>query len=128
MRVLDRKLLRDVWRLKLQVAAIALLVACGVSVSVMSFSAQAALVVAQTRYYQDTRFADVFATAVRAPRSVADDLARIDGVLSVDARAMKVGLLEVPGLIRPASVRLLALPDDDARSLNRLVLMEGRRP
>ena len=128
MRALDRKLLRDLWRLKWQAAAIALLVACGVSVAVMAFSTQEALAIAQRRYYAQTRFADVFATAIRAPRSIARDLARIDGVVSVDARAMKAGLLDVPGLLRPATVRLLALPDDDALALNRLVVMEGRQP
>ena len=37
MKPLDRKLLRDLWRLKWQIAAIALLIACGVSVTVMAY-------------------------------------------------------------------------------------------
>jgi putative ABC transport system permease protein len=45
---LDRKVLRDLWRMKWQVMAIALLIGCGVAVAVMSFSAQRALVKAQT--------------------------------------------------------------------------------
>jgi putative ABC transport system permease protein len=47
MRALDRKLLRDLARMWMQVLAIALLIACGVSVAVMAFSTQEALVVAQ---------------------------------------------------------------------------------
>jgi hypothetical protein len=39
MRVLDRKLVRDLMRQKGRMAAIALLIACGVSVAVMAFSA-----------------------------------------------------------------------------------------
>ena len=71
MRVLDRKLLRDLWRLKWQMAAIAMLIACGVSVAVMAFSTQKALITAQRRYYQQTRFGDLFATrrAHRCPSS-----------------------------------------------------------
>jgi|SRR5579864_2370904 len=128
MRALDRKLLRDLWRLRFQVLAIALLIACGVSVAVMAFSAQRALIIAQRDYYAQTRFADVFAAATRAPRSIAQDLARIDGVVAVDARAMKVGRLDIPGFVRPATVRLIALADDESLALNRIVLMQGRQP
>jgi putative ABC transport system permease protein len=128
MRMLDRKLLRDLWRLKWQAGAIALLIACGVAVSVMAFSSQQALRNAQARDYAQARFADVFATAKRAPLPVARDLARIDGVVAVDARALKAGLMQLPGLLRPATVRLIALPDDEAGSLNRIVLMQGRMP
>ena len=127
-RVLDRKLARDLWRSKWQVGAIALLIACGVSVAVMAFSAQEALVDAQRGYYRQTHFADLFASATRAPLSAVGALASIDGVVTVDARAMKVGLMEVPGLLRPATARLISLPDDDRRALNRLVVVAGRLP
>jgi putative ABC transport system permease protein len=128
LRVLHRKLLRDLWRLKWQVAAIALLIACGVSVAVMAFSTQEALVTAQRHYYEQTRFGNLFATATRAPLAIAADLARIDGVMAVDPRAMKAGLMEVPGLLRPATARLISLPDDDRRALNRIVVVAGRLP
>jgi putative ABC transport system permease protein len=128
MRTLDRKLLRDLWRLKFQLAAIALLIGCGVSVAVMAFSTQKALVETQRAYYEQTRFADVFATATRAPLSIVEELSRLDGVLAVDARAMKAGLMDVPGLLRPATVRLISLPDDDRRALNGIVIVAGRLP
>lgn len=125
---LDRKLLRDLWRMRLQALAIALLVACGVAVAVMSFSAQRALVLAQSRYYESARFADVFAQAKRAPLPVAKSLALIDGVIAVDARPVGYGLMQIPGLVRPASARLIGLPDDPRRALNRVVVVEGRYP
>jgi len=128
MRALDRKLLRDFWRLKWQAAAIALLIACAVAVSVMAFSTQESLKTARALDYAEARFADVFATAKRAPLSVARDLARIDGVTAVDARALKFGLMKAPGQIRPATARLIALPDDERQALNRIVLMQGRMP
>jgi putative ABC transport system permease protein len=110
MRTLDRKLLRDLARMWMQVLAIALLIACGVSVAAMAFSTQEALVVAQARYYERTRFADVFATAKRVPLSITADLARIDGVVAVDARPLKSGLMQIPGLVRPAIATLIGLP------------------
>jgi putative ABC transport system permease protein len=128
MRALDRKLLRDLWRLKWQIGAIALLIACAVAVSVMAFSTQESLQSARALEYAEARFADVFVTATRAPLTVARDLARIDGVTAVDARASKFGLMKVPGQLRPATARLIALPDDERAALNRIVLMQGRMP
>ncbi|MFC3069391.1 ABC transporter permease [Phenylobacterium soli] len=125
---LDRKVLRDLWRMKLQALAIALLIACGVSVAVMSFSAQRALAQAQARYYAETRFADVFAQAKRAPLSLARELAQIDGVTAVDVRISAAGLMHVPGLTRPATARLISLPTAEEHALNRLRLTEGRLP
>lgn len=125
---LDRKLLRDLWRLKWQVLAIALLIACGVSVTVMAYSAQKALTAAQARYYSDSRFADVFASAKRAPRHLVRELAAIPGVAAVDVRAQQAGLMEVPGLRRPATARVIALPDNERAALNQLVLARGRMP
>lgn len=128
MRALDRKLLRDLWRLKWQAAAIAVLIGCAVAVSVMAFSTQKSLKTARALDYAEARFADVFATATRAPLPVAGSLARIDGVTAVDPRAVKFGLMKVPGQLRPATVRLIALPDDERAALNRIVLMQGRMP
>lgn len=125
---LDRKLLRDLWRMKWQAAAIALLIACGVSVMVMAFSAQQALAQAQARFYADTRFADAFADLRRAPRSRLPDLAAIPGVTAVDARVTASGLMDVPGLARPALVRLIALPPRPDGGLNRVIVTRGRLP
>jgi putative ABC transport system permease protein len=125
---LERKLLRDLWRLKWQVLAIALLIACGVSVAVMAFSAQRALAQAQAAFYADTRFADAFAQARRAPLSRAQALTRIDGVTAVDARIVESGLMDVPGLSRPAVARVISLPEDPERALNQIRLVRGRMP
>jgi putative ABC transport system permease protein len=128
MRALDRKLLRDLWRLKWQMAAIALLIACGVAVAEMGWSTREALQTARDEYYAETRFADVFATAKRAPRSLIAGLAQIEGVTAVDARALKMGLMPIPGLLRPAMVSLVSLPDEPREALNQLVLVRGRLP
>lgn len=125
---LDRKVLRDLWRMRWQVMAIALLIACGVSVAVMSFSAQRALAGAQEAFYAETRFADVFALAKRAPISVTRDLTAIEGVTAVDVRIQRGGLMNVPGLARPSTARLISLPDDERRALNRIQVTRGRMP
>jgi putative ABC transport system permease protein len=127
-RALDRKLRRDLWRLRWQVLAIALLIASGVAVAVMAYSSQEALKSAQGDFYRRTRFADVFATVERAPLSRAADLAMIDGVAAVDVRIMESGLMEVPGLTRPAVARVISLPAEERSGLNRILLVQGRLP
>lgn len=125
---LDRKVLRDLWRTRWQVLAIALLIACGVAVSVMAFSAQRALALAQAGFYAETAFGDVFATAKRAPMSLAGRLGRIPGVTATDVRIVQSGLMDVPGLTRPATARLVSLPEGETGSLNRIRLVQGRLP
>jgi putative ABC transport system permease protein len=127
-RALDRKLLRDLWRLKWQVLAIAMLIACGVAVGVMAGSTQISMEQARDDYYRQTEFADVFVSLKRAPLAVADRLAEIPGVADVDPRAIKAGLMEVAGQARPATVQLISLPDPGRRGLNRLVITAGREP
>ncbi len=69
MRALDRKLLRDFRRLWAQTLAIALVLACGVAVILMSVGMSAALDDTRAAYYERNRFAEVFAQARRAPRA-----------------------------------------------------------
>lgn len=125
---LDRKILRDLWRMRVQVLAIALLIACGVAVAVMAFSAQRALARAQDDFYAETGFADVFASLKRAPLSLERAVAAIPGAAAVDVRISEGGLMDVPGLARPAVARLISLPQDPARALDRIRLTAGRAP
>lgn len=128
MRARDLKLLRDFRRLGWQAAAIALLIACGVAVSVMAFSAQSALRSAQAGFYADTRFADLFAQARRAPESLGTEILAIDGVLVVDLRLREVGLMPIPGQARPAALQLISLPRAGETGLNLPHLVQGRMP
>ena len=69
---LNRKLLRELWRLRGQAFAVAIVIASGTAVLVMSLSTLEALDVTTAAYYERNRFADVFANAVRAPLRVAE--------------------------------------------------------
>ena len=84
MKALDRKLLRELWRLRGQALAVAVVVASGVAVLVMSLSTLEALQATTDAYYERYRFADVFANAVRAPRRIAERVAQLPGVQSVE--------------------------------------------
>jgi putative ABC transport system permease protein len=80
MRALDRKLVRDLWHMKSQALAIAVVITSGVSTFVMSLSTLHSLQETRETFYRDHRFADVFASLKRAPESVREQIAAIPGV------------------------------------------------
>jgi putative ABC transport system permease protein len=123
---LRRKLLRDLWHLRGQVGAIALVVACGVSVVVTTRSAYESLALSQSSYYADYRFADVFASLERAPDSLRARIAAIPGVAAVETRIVAQVTLDVPGLPEPAIGRLIGVPERRVPILNDLHLRRGR--
>ena len=66
MRALEKKLYRNLFRLWAQGLAIALVLACGVSIFIMSVGMFQALTDTRAAYYERNRFADVFAQLRRA--------------------------------------------------------------
>jgi len=125
---LARKLLRDLVRLRWQALAIAVLIAAGVAVTVMAYSTRASLAAARDRFYVETRFADVFAVADRAPLGLARQLEAIDGVVGIDLRIQRAGVMAVPGIERPAIARFISLPENEQQALNLTRLVLGRMP
>ncbi len=123
---LDRKLLRDLWHIRTQVIAISLVMISGVATFVMSLTTLRSLTAMQAAYYERYRFADVFAPLVRAPDLVADRVAGLDGVQSVETRTVADVTLDVPGLAEPGVGRLISLPDQRQPHLNALHLIRGR--
>jgi putative ABC transport system permease protein len=125
-RALDRKLLRDLARMKVQAAAIALVVASGVALFIAMLTTYRALRVSEHHYYTQQRFAHVWADLSRAPRSVKRTLEGIEGVTAVEARVQQRAVLDVPGLDEPASALLVSIPEADHHALNDLYLRRGR--
>jgi putative ABC transport system permease protein len=123
---LNRKLLRDLAQLKGQAAAIALVMACGVAVFVMSVSTYRSLHGALETYYDRYRFTDVFCHVKRAPNSIAVRVADVPGVARVQTRVVVDVTLDVPGMIEPAVGRLVSIPDLPTPGLNRVHLRAGR--
>lgn len=126
--MLDRKLLRDMWRLKGQVLAIAFVVACGIATYVMSKTAMDSLRQARDTYYQEYRLADVFAVVKRAPMVLKEQLQKIDGVITVYPRIVYSVTLDVAGMDEPASGLLISLPEVGGPLLNDVFLRQGRFP
>ena len=123
---LDKKLLRDLWRLKGQVVSIALVVASGVALLVMTLSTNEALRRTSDAYYERYRFAQVFAGLKRAPLNVLTRIEGLEGVQSVQARISMQAMLDIENFPEPLTGRLVSLPDDGQPTLNRLLLRSGR--
>ena len=128
MSMLARKRRRDLWRLRSQVIAIALVSAVGVANLVMSQATLESLQASRERYYREQAFADVFAELKRAPERVASRLAEIPGVVVVDTRIVASGRIELEGFDEPIQLQALSLSTFQSPRLNRLRLREGHQP
>ena len=126
---LDLKLLRDLGRMKGQVLAVSLVMACGLAMMIMTRSLILTLESTREAYYQSHAMADVFGSLKRAPLAVADRVAALPGVAVVEARVAVDVTLDLPDIPEPATGRILSLPENgDPQKLNRLFLRSGRLP
>ena len=126
---LDRKLLRDLSRMKGQVVAVSLVMACGLAMMIMTRSLILTLDSTRSSYYQQNAMADVFATLKRAPLSAADRLKTLPGVAAIETRVVVDVTLDLPGLAEPATGHIISLPEDGGpQRLNRVFLRTGRFP
>jgi len=125
MNLLELKLLRDLRALKSQAVAVALVMACGLAMMIMTRSLIASLNTAREGYYERHRFAQVFTGLKRAPDSVRERLAAIPGVAAVETGIEVRVTLDLPGLIEPATGLINSVPDRRPVVLNRLFLRTG---
>jgi len=125
---LNRKLLREVTRLRGQVLTIALVLASGITSFIGLRGTYTSLEQARDAYYDHYRFAHVFATLERAPESLRTVIEALPGIARVETRISEQVTLPIEGMARPAYGRLLSLPDTGAAALNAVVLRSGRLP
>ena len=126
MTALHHKLLRDLWALKGQALAIALVMSSGAATFVMSLSTLDSLRHTQSTFYRDYHFAEVFASLKRAPETLRSRLQTIPGVQHVQTRVNAPANLEVEGYDDPVTGMLVSIPDFHRPLLNDLFLERGR--
>lgn len=125
---LDRKLLRDLWRMKGQALAIALVIAGGVAVHLVAEGMLTSLAETRRAYYERYRFADVWAPVVRAPNDLIRSIRQIPGVIAAETRIRTRALIDIPGMDEPATGEIFSLPDAREPSVNNIYLVRGRTP
>jgi putative ABC transport system permease protein len=128
MRVLDRKVLRDLWKMRISAIAIVLVLGCGVAILVMAVGMRGSLERTRLNYYAAYKMADLAVSLVRAPTNTANALPAIPGVSAVETRVTGLALLDLPGLREPASAHLISLPQIGRPRVNDISLAKGRWP
>ena len=125
---LDKKLLRDLWRIKGQGGAIAFVIASGIALFVMSDGLLSSLQVTMDAYYERYRFAHAYANVTRAPAHTLEDLGRVEGVAAVEGRIAAGALVDIPTEAAPVTARVVSLPKFGRPRLNDIYLKAGRMP
>src|SRR5450759_4772400 len=123
---LDRKLWRDLRRMKGQAFAVAMVMGCGLAMMIMARSLIFSLESTRREYYEANRFAEVFVNMKRAPNALAARIKEIPGVATVQPGISVQVTLDLPALDEPASGMVRSLPDFAPPELNRLFLRAGR--
>jgi putative ABC transport system permease protein len=126
LKVLDRKLLRDLRLMWSQALTIALVVASGIGGFITTLSAVDSLALARDRFYAQGRFADVFAGVKRAPDALAATLRATPGVADVQTTIEQIVRIEVEGVSDPVIGQLIGVDLRKAPQMNRVTLRAGR--
>ena len=93
--VLNTKLRRELWQMRGQVLAIALVIAGGVGVCVMSLVNYSSLLATRAQYYDQHQFADVFAPVKRAPRHALKELGSLPAIARYEGRVEGLSLIHI---------------------------------
>ncbi|MCK4743633.1 MAG: ABC transporter permease [Sulfuriflexus sp.] len=128
MKAIDIKLWRELWNMRMQALAIAMVVVGGVSIFIMALSTLDSLFESRENYYRDHHFAEVFTSLKRAPLSLVKRIEQIPGVDKVETRVVAYVNLDVTGFSDPVSAHLVSLPNNSRGLLNQIFLRSGRLP
>jgi putative ABC transport system permease protein len=126
MKVLDRKLVRELWKQRGQVLSIAAVVAVGIMTVLTLRGTYESLSASRAAYYRQARFPDAWARLERAPESLRRRIERLPGVAAVETRVQLTATLDVPGLEAPALGQFLSIPEQRRSMLADLHLESGR--
>lgn len=128
MNALDRKLLRDLWRMRGQALAIALVLAAATATFVLSAGVHGSLTETRDAYYARNHFADVFAEMTRAPRTVVSRVAEIPGVQHAEGSIVQYATLDFPHRSEPVRALIASIDENGRSSINRVTVRQGRLP
>lgn len=126
--VLDRKLWRDLRRMRSHIITLSLLIICGLSLMIAAGSSYQSLLLSRDRFYQENKFAELFAEFHGAPRSLVKYLAEHPGIRELDARLVASGLVKFDKQAEPAIGHFVSLPLGRQPRLNQLSIRQGRLP
>ena len=125
MRVLDRKLSRDLWASLWRLLAITSMIAVGVMCFVAMGSAHRNLNEAKRRYYAQCRMSDFWIDVKKVPLAELEPLAEIPGIAAIRPRIQFNATVALDDVPRPLNGMVLSLPDRPTPTINDIVLRRG---
>ena len=125
MRVLDRKVLRELVASKGLLLAITSLIAVGVMCFIYMRSAYNNLNLAKAEYYDQCRMADFWIDVKKVPLAELDLLSALPGVSEIRPRIQSYATVDLDRTHEPLNGMVLSLPDRRAKVVNDIVLMRG---
>lgn len=128
MSALDLKLLRDLWRLRGQALAIALVLAAASATYVLAAGVHSSLLRTRDAYYARNHFAEIFAGVTRAPRNIAARIGAVPGVQRAEGNIIQYARLDLPGRIEPVRALVNSVDEAGRTHLNTITLRRGQLP
>lgn len=125
MRMLDRKLGRELRASALLLTAITSIIAVGVACFVTLISSYWNLSEAKRRYYAQCRMADFSIELKKAPLTELDRVAALPGVAQIRPRIHFYVTVDLEGVEEPLNGHVLSLPDQRQPVINDIVVRSG---
>lgn len=125
MSVLDRKLLRELYRSKGLLLAITSIIALGVMCYVAMQSSYRNLQAAKSQYYRQCRMADFWIDVKKVPNTELDVLADLPGVVEIRSRIQFSAIVDIEDVAEPLNGIVISMPDHQQSVLNDIVMRKG---
>lgn len=125
MNMLDRKLVRELYRSKGLLLAITSIVAVGMTCFVSMRSAYHNLQQAKIEYYRQCRMADFWIDLKKAPLAEIALLEKIPGITQITPRIQFAATVDLEDVPKPINSLVLSLPDTRQPVINDIVLKQG---
>jgi len=124
-RVLDRKLLRELRSTGFVLAAVGSIMALGVAAYVALATAYYNLSTAQRLYYAQCRMADFTLDLKKAPLSEAARVGTLPGIVEIRPRIQFFVTVDVENVVEPINGMVLSLPNRRQPVINDIILRQG---
>lgn len=128
MKALDLKLVRDLWHMRGQAFAIAIVLAAASATFILSAGVHRSLSETRDAYYAQYSFGDVFANMTRAPRSIVERVKQIEGVQQAQGSILQYAILDIPDRVEAVRALLQSVDEYGRDRLDRVALKSGRMP
>jgi putative ABC transport system permease protein len=123
--VLDRKLRRELGRVRTALVAILLVIVMGVACFVGLISVYVNLESSRRAYYGQCRMADFWVSLKKAPLAEAERLIDVPGVAEIRPRIVFQATVDLEGVARPLMGQVISLPETGRSGINDIVLQRG---